>query len=97
MKISVCMATYNGEKFVVRQLDSVFQQLGPEDEVIVVDDRSKDNTVQLLKETYGNRVQVHVNEENIGAIKSFEKAISLAKGDILSCVIRTIFGKNKKS
>lgn len=83
MKLSVCMATYNGAEFVVRQLDTVLKQLGPDDEVIVVDDRSKDNTVQLIKDTYGSRVQVTVNDQNVGAIKSFEKAISLAQGDIL--------------
>ncbi|MCM2536046.1 glycosyltransferase family 2 protein [Neobacillus pocheonensis] len=83
MRLSVCMATYNGAEFVVRQLDTVLKQLGPDDEVIVVDDRSKDNTVQLIKDTYGSRVQVTVNDQNVGAIKSFEKAISLAQGDIL--------------
>lgn len=77
------MATYNGAKFVCRQLDSVLKQLSADDEVIVVDDGSKDNTVQLIRETYEDRVQVYVNERNIGVIHSFEKAISLAKGDIL--------------
>ncbi|MGJ7910701.1 glycosyltransferase family 2 protein [Neobacillus sp. LXY-1] len=83
MMLSVCMATYNGEPFIVRQLDSVLKQLSPNDEVIIVDDGSKDRTIPLIKETYGDRVQVYVNEKNVGAIKSFEKAISLAKGDIL--------------
>jgi glycosyltransferase involved in cell wall biosynthesis len=77
------MATYNGAKFVCRQLDSVLKQLSADDEVIVVDDGSKDNTVQLIRETYDDRVQVYVNERNLGVIHSFEKAISLAKGDIL--------------
>jgi glycosyltransferase involved in cell wall biosynthesis len=81
--LSVCMATYNGAKFVCRQLDSVLKQLSADDEVIVVDDGSKDNTVQLIRETYEDRVQVYVNERNLGVIHSFEKAISLAKGDIL--------------
>ncbi|MBM7654743.1 glycosyltransferase family 2 protein [Neobacillus cucumis] len=81
--LSVCMATYNGEQFVIRQLDSVLKQLNSQDEVIVVDDCSKDNTVQVIKDHYGDRVQVIVNERNSGPIKSFEKAISLAKGDIL--------------
>jgi hypothetical protein len=83
MKISVCLATYNGEKFIIRQLDSVLNQIGENDEVIVVDDCSKDRTTSLIKETYGQRVQVIVNENNLGAMKSFEKALSLAKGDIL--------------
>jgi glycosyltransferase involved in cell wall biosynthesis len=83
MKKSVCVATYNGAQFIVRQLDSVLKQLDYDDEVIVIDDKSKDNTVDVIKNTYGNRVQVHVNIENLGAIKSFERAISFAKGDIL--------------
>lgn len=83
MMLSVCMATYNGADFVVRQLNSVLSQLSENDEVVVVDDGSKDRTVDLIRETYGNRVQVHVNPENLGVIKSFEKAISLAKGEVI--------------
>ncbi|WP_066055810.1 glycosyltransferase family 2 protein [Robertmurraya korlensis] len=83
MKISVCLASYNGEQFIVRQLDSVVKQLKKDDQIVVVDDGSNDNTVQLLKETYGNRIELYINEKNLGPIKSFEKAISLAKGDII--------------
>lgn len=83
MNISVCLATYNGEQFVKRQLDSVLMLLDDSDQVIVVDDRSSDGTFRLLKETYGDRIEIHVNEKNMGPIKSFEKAISLAKGDII--------------
>jgi glycosyltransferase involved in cell wall biosynthesis len=77
------MSTYNGAQFVVRQLDTVLKQLSPNDEVIVVDDGSKDDTVKVIREAYGDRVKVYVNERNLGVIHSFEKAISLAKGDIL--------------
>ncbi|PLR83142.1 alpha-L-Rha alpha-1,3-L-rhamnosyltransferase [Bacillus canaveralius] len=83
MKLSVCIATYNGALFVIRQLDSVVKQLNVTDQLIVVDDGSTDNTVELIKQKYGDRIEVHVNEHNLGVIKSFEKAISLAKGDIL--------------
>ena len=83
MMISVCLATYNGEKFITRQLDSLVNQLTESDQIIVVDDGSKDQTVDLIKEKYGDRVEIHVNDKNVGAIKNFEKAISLAKGDIL--------------
>ncbi|MFC4800149.1 glycosyltransferase family 2 protein [Neobacillus sp. GCM10023253] len=83
MKKSVCIATYNGENFIRRQLDSIIKQLNQEDEVIIVDDGSKDQTVQVIKNTFDKRIQVHVNDKNLGVIKSFEKAISLATGDIL--------------
>ncbi len=83
MKLSVCMATYNGAQLVARQLDSVLKQLNENDQVVIVDDGSKDGTPALLKERYGERVEVYVNEQNIGVIQSFEKAIQLAEGDII--------------
>lgn len=83
MMKTVCLATYNGGPFVIRQLDSVVEQLHKDDQVIVVDDGSKDSTVTLIEEKYGKRVEVYVNEQNMGAIKSFEKAIKLAKGEII--------------
>jgi glycosyltransferase involved in cell wall biosynthesis len=83
MKLSVCLATYKGAPFIVRQLDTVVKQLKEDDEIIVVDDCSPDDTVQIIKDTYGDRVKVFVNEQNMGAIKNFEKAISLATGEII--------------
>jgi glycosyltransferase involved in cell wall biosynthesis len=81
--ISVCIATYNGADFIIRQLESVLKQIGSDDQVVIIDDCSKDNTVQIIKDTYGDRIEVHVNEQNSGAIKSFERAISKATGDII--------------
>lgn len=81
--LSVCMATYNGANFVIRQLESIRHQLTDDDEIIIVDDCSTDKTVSLVNELKDKRVQVHVNEKNIGPIKSFERALMLAKGEII--------------
>lgn len=83
MKLSVCMATYNGAQFVIRQLNTVIDQLNITDEIIIVDDRSTDGTVEVIKNTFGDRINVYINQENEGPIKSFEKAISLANGEII--------------
>ncbi|MDF2859281.1 MAG: alpha-L-Rha alpha,3-L-rhamnosyltransferase [Neobacillus sp.] len=83
MMISVCLATYNGAPFIIRQLDSVIKQLSEQDQVIVVDDCSNDLTIDLIKETFGDRVEVYVNDQNMGAIKNFEKAMSFAKGEFI--------------
>ncbi len=48
MKISVCIATYNGEKYIKEQIDSILCQLTENDEVIVSDDSSTDNTVKII-------------------------------------------------
>jgi glycosyltransferase involved in cell wall biosynthesis len=83
MKISVCMATYNGEAFIERQLSSILIQLNNYDEIIIVDDCSKDNTVQIIKKFSDSRIKLSLNQSNQGVIKTFEKAISRASGDVI--------------
>ena len=83
MKISVCMASYNGAKYIKRQLQSIITQLGPDDQVVIVDDGSKDDTVQIVKSFLDPRIQLHSNSKNIGVVKTFERALHLAKGDLI--------------
>ena len=79
--ISIAMTTYNGEKYLKKQLDSLCNQTYPNIEVVVCDDRSKDNTESILK-SYQKRLklQYFVNEQNLGVVKNFEKALSLCHG-----------------
>src|SRR3954462_814281 len=79
MGTSVCIATYNGEKYVLRQLQSILAQLSPDDEVIVVDDCSTDGTVDVIKGLNDRRVATHINDRNRRAVYSFGRAISLAR------------------
>ena len=83
MSISVCMATYNGEKYVSRQLKSILEQLTDDDEVIVVDDCSTDGTVEAVKRLGDRRIIVHVNDRNRGEVFSFSRAMLLARNDFL--------------
>lgn len=87
--ISVAMCTYNGAKYLPQQLESIKQQTLPVDELVVCDDGSTDNTLELL-EQFGRTVDfpviVHRNEQNLGSTLNFEKCLSLCKGEILiSC------------
>lgn len=50
MKVSVVMATYNGEEYIVEQLDSIINQSYPVDEIIICDDKSTDRTVGVITE-----------------------------------------------
>jgi len=56
--ISVCIATYNGEKYIQEQLLSILPQLGPEDEVIVSDDASADRTIQIIEDLHDQRIHI---------------------------------------
>lgn len=83
MNVSVCIATYNGEKYIVRQLRSILCQLSSFDEVVIVDDCSSDATCRLIDEIDDDRVCLRRNKQNLGFVKSFEQAILHAKNDII--------------
>lgn len=80
------MATYNGEKFLRKQLESILNQTYDYFELIICDDNSIDNTKNILKEyaKKDNRIKLFFNEKNLGVNKNFEKCIKLAKGDYIS-------------
>jgi len=86
MEISIALCTYNGTKFLAEQLESFLQQTHLPDELIVCDDRSTDQTVEILK-SFARKapfpVYIHVNENNLGSTKNFEKAISLCQGRVI--------------
>mgnify|MGYP004645231881 FL=1 len=86
-KISVAMTTYNGEKYIEKQLESLRLQTRKIDEVIICDDRSKDNTEKVVTD-YINKHNLTgwkfiVNDKNLGFIDNFKKAIKLTTGDYI--------------
>lgn len=86
MKISVAMCTYNGEKFLREQIDSILIQSHKVNEIIVCDDISSDKTVTILEEYKNKHPELFIiykNETNLRSVKNFEKAISLCSGDII--------------
>jgi glycosyltransferase involved in cell wall biosynthesis len=82
-KISVCIATYNGEQYVHEQIASILPQLQEQDEIIVVDDCSKDGTMRELARFEDARMRVLQNENNLGAVCSFERALQMASGELI--------------
>lgn len=81
--ISVCIATYNGERFIARQLDSVLSEIGAGDEVIVSDDSSTDKTVEIIKGYDDVRIKLFDHQQWHSPVFNFENAICHAKGDII--------------
>lgn len=81
-KISVCMATYNGEKYIGKQLESILVQIGQGDEVIVSDDYSTDLTVNIVLSINDPRIIVIYNKKP-GIANNFENALKYASGDII--------------
>lgn len=81
--ISVCMATYNGEKYLREQVDSILAQLGENDELVVSDDGSTDSTIDILKSYNDSRIKILKNKGNHGVNGNFENALSHANGDYI--------------
>ena len=79
--VSVAMATYNGEKYIKEQLDSILSQLNIDDELIISDDGSKDGTIDIINEYMkkDKRIKLFKGPKK-GVIKNFENAISYCSG-----------------
>lgn len=80
--ISVCIATYNGGEYVHEQISSIIMQLSESDEIIISDDGSDDNTLNIIKSFNDLRIKVY-DGPKLGIIKNFENSISRAKGDFI--------------
>lgn len=88
MKLSVAMATYNGADYIQEQLESIWKQTRAVDEVIICDDRSKDDTVAIVKEFIRqNQLQdqwrIEVNDTNLGFGSNFIHAVMKTTGDLI--------------
>jgi glycosyltransferase involved in cell wall biosynthesis len=85
--ISIALCTFNGDKYLLEQLNSILSQTRLPDELIVCDDLSSDKTVEILQSFRSNApflVKIFVNESNLGSTKNFEKAISICSGDLIA-------------
>lgn len=84
--VSVVMATYNGERFIREQLDSIFNQTYPVYEIIIQDDGSTDRTAEIVEEYAAKHANVRLikNQKNQGWNLNFITAFQKAKGEYLA-------------
>ena len=84
--ISIAMCSYNGERFIKEQIDSILDQSYSNFELIITDDCSSDTTIDIIKNYQENdkRIKLYQNDTNLGFVKNFEKAISLCKGEYIA-------------
>ncbi len=82
-KITVAIATYNGERFIKEQLQSITNQLPADSEIIISDNGSIDKTVEIIKAFKDERVVLLLNTTSKGPTKNFQNALKRANGDII--------------
>ena len=83
MKISICMASCNGEKYIGDQLESILNQISENDEVIISDDSSIDSTRNIIMSFNDERIVLIENNKFKCPLSNFENAINNATGDII--------------
>ena len=87
MKLSVALSTYNGEKYIEKQLQSILNQKLPVDEVVISDDGSTDSTIDIVnrfvKDNNLEQWTVHINRHNIGYAHNFIQTVLKTTGDIV--------------
>jgi glycosyltransferase involved in cell wall biosynthesis len=88
MKISVITPTFNSEKVIARNIQSVINQAYKNFEQIIIDNASKDKTIELIKESYGSagiaNKLVIISESDNGISDAFNKGIKAATGEIIA-------------
>jgi hypothetical protein len=86
-EFSIAMCTYNGAQFVDEQLASIAAQTRLPDELIICDDGSTDQTVEIVERfarTASFPVRLHINPNNLGVTSNFGRAIGLCTGDLIA-------------
>lgn len=88
LSVAVVMCTYNGERFVAEQLESIFSQTRPPDHLVIVDDASGDDTAGIIERVCarrpaGIRLTFERNGRNLGYVANFDRALALAEEDLL--------------
>lgn len=81
--ISVCIATYNGAKYIGEQLASILKQLAAEDEVVVSDDGSTDGTLDIVRSLNDRRIRIVDGPRRHSPTLNFEWALRNAKGEYI--------------
>lgn len=79
MKIAVCIPTYNREKTIVKAINSVINQREQDIDIIVFDNKSTDDTVNVVSKQFGDKIQLYVNDTNLGYVGNINKCLSLSE------------------
>jgi glycosyltransferase involved in cell wall biosynthesis len=77
------MATFNGARYVREQVETILEQLEPGDELVVSDDSSEDDTVEIVRSFRDDRIRILESNAFRSALRNFEHAVRNARGEVI--------------
>ena len=86
--VSVCIPCFNGSKYIEECIDSILSQSYINFELIIVDDKSMDNTIDIINKYNDSRISIHRNEVNLGLVGNWNRCIELANGEWIKFVFQ---------
>lgn len=88
--ISICVPTYNGSEFIKECLDSILNQTFSDFEVIIVDDKSSDQTIEIIRvyASKDSRITIIENPQNLGLVGNWNRCIELSKGEWIKFIFQ---------
>ena len=84
--VSICIPAYNNAEYILETINNILSQSYKNIELIVVDDRSRDNTVEVLKSVKDKRIRVYENEENLGMAGNWNRCLELCQGKYIKLI-----------
>jgi glycosyltransferase involved in cell wall biosynthesis len=83
VRATVCMASYRGASYIAEQISSILDELGPDDELVIYDDASPDETIWVVKGFDDPRIRLIQGTNNVGYVRAFESAIGASRGEFI--------------
>ncbi|HEX8135978.1 MAG TPA: glycosyltransferase [Pyrinomonadaceae bacterium] len=81
--VSVCIPTFNGARWILDSINSALSQTFPPSEILVVDDGSTDDTVEIVRAVRDERIRLVLNERNLGLARNWNRCVELARGQFV--------------
>lgn len=94
--ISVCIATYNGSKYISKQIASILNQLSESDEIIISDDGSKDDTMKIISDFHDKRIKEFKNEGLHGIVLTSKTLCAMQRATSSSSLTKMTFGRKTR-
>lgn len=74
-RIVVCMASFNGERFIERQINCILSEIGVNDVLLIADDGSSDSTIEVINRIADPRIRLVLGEGGLGPVRNFERVL----------------------